>query len=50
MQITPGRIEHIELPDGTTIVIDCSEPDEWQVSHMDVDHDYTASFTVEPAI
>jgi len=50
MQITPARIDHIELPDGTTIEIDCSTPDEWIVSHLDPDNEYTATMAIEPAI
>ena len=50
MQIDPGRIEHIELPDGTTIEIDCSNPTEYNISHLDPDNEYTLTMAIEPAI
>ena len=50
MRIERGRIEHIELPDGTTIEIDCSNPTEYNISHLDPDNEYTLTMAIEPAI
>jgi len=39
MKLTVGRIEHIELPDGTTLEVDCRWPDVWIVSRLDPDNE-----------
>ena len=50
MKLTVGRIEHIELPDGTTLEIDCKWPDVWVVSHLDPDNKIIddESITIDP--
>lgn len=49
MKILYGRVEHIELPDGTTLEVDCSWPDVWIVSRLDPDNNIPEgeSFTID---
>jgi hypothetical protein len=50
MKLEVGDILHLELPDKTTLEIDCKWPDVWVVSRLDPDNKIidNESITIDP--
>ena len=50
MKLEIGTILHLELPDKTTLEIDCKWPDVWVVSRLDPDNKIIddESITIDP--